>query len=444
MIYGGAAGGGKSYALLLDAAIPAALRPVPGYGAVIFRRTMKQIMQTGGLWDTSQKIYPLASGKPRKTPWLGWEWAQYNTTVRFQHLQYEDDKLDWQGAQLDYVGFDELTHFTEGQFFYLLSRLRSTTGGIKPVLRATTNPDPESWVKRFLAPWVDDAYPDPAASGEVRWFYRSDDTIVWVGSPDARPPHLSRGEVHSVTFIEAHLEDNPALMESDPDYRGRIQAMPLVERIILSGGPNAWNVRVEGNLFKRQWFEIVDAPPAELRAVVRRWDLAGTEPRKGMNDPDWTCGVKLSVTPGGVYYVLDALFAQDTPAQVQRLVKQTAELDGYGVPIRIPQDPGQAGKGQLHDFVTLLDGYDVGGEPETGSKLTRAKPFSAQAEVGNVKLVRGHWNEQWLNQITAFPNPRVHDDAVDASAGAHWCLSKPDDDAVPAAGPPIFLAGHRR
>ena len=424
IVYGGAAGGGKSYALLLDALWHAALQPVKDYGAVIFRRTSPQITATGGLWETSQKIYPYAAGKPRKTPWLGWEWPQHGTSVRFHHLQHEEDKLAWQGAQLDYAGFDELTHFSEGQFFYLLSRLRNTSGGVKPILRATTNPDPDSWVRTFLAPWVDDEYPDSAPSGAVRWFYREGDTIIWLHAPADRPAHIPRDNVYSVTFIEAHLEDNPALMESDPGYRGRIQALPLVERIILSGGPDAWKVRIDGNLFKRHWFgEPVKEAPAELEAIVRRWDLASTEPRKGYEDPDYTAGVKMGRTHEGIYYVLDCILVQETPGAVKKLVQQTAALDGRNVAIRIPQDPGQAGKGQLADFVRLLDGYDVRGEPETGDKVTRVKPVSAQAEAGNVKIVRGHWNAAYLNQLTAFPNARVHDDAVDATAGAYHDLT---------------------
>lgn len=423
IIYGGAAGGGKSYGLLLDAAWHAVFQPISGYGAVIFRRTSPQITQTGGLWETSQKIYPYTRGKPRQTPWLGWEWPQHGTNVRFSHLQHEDDKLKWQGAQIPYIAFDELTHFTESQFFYLLSRNRSPVAGVQPIMRATTNPDPESWVRRFLAPWVDDTYPDPAKSGEVRWFYRDGDSIIWLHSPSARPDFIPRDEVHSVTFIEAHLEDNPALMESDPGYRGRIAALPLVERIILSGGPDAWKVRLDGNMFKRHWFPLVDAAPAELAQVVRRWDLASTEPRKGYEDPDWTCGVKMGRDVSGVCYVLDVIFARDTPGAVKQLIKQTAELDGKNVAIRLPQDPGQAGKSQVHDLVTMLAGYDVRGEPESGDKVTRAKPYSGQAEVGNVRIVAGAWNDQYLNQLAAFPSPRVHDDAVDASSGAYDALS---------------------
>lgn len=394
------------------------MQPVKGYGAVIFRRESPQITATGGLWDTSQLIYPHANGKPRQTPWLGWKWLDYGTSVRFHHLQHEDDKLAWQGSQLDFVGFDELTHFTESQFFYLLSRVRSTCG-VKPVMRATTNPDPESWVRRFLAPWVDDEYADPAKSGEVRWFYREGDDIVWLRSVKDRPDYIPLENVHSATFIEAHLEDNPALMQSDPGYKGRIQALPLVERIILSGGPQAWKVRREGNMFKRHWFPVVDAAPAEFTNVVRRWDLAGTEPKKGRSDPDWTCGVKMGRTKEGRYYILDVIFIRESPGAVKATVKQTAELDGKDVAIRIPQDPGQAGKDQRNDYFTLLDGYNMGGKPETGDKVTRAGPFSSQCEAMNVFLLKGAWNNQYINQMVGFPNVAIHDDAVDASSGAY-------------------------
>lgn len=404
----------------MDALLYAALRPVKDYGAVIFRRISKQILQPGGLWETSQKIYPHAGGKSRKTPWLGWEWPQHGTSVRFSHLQHEDDKNSWQGSQLDFVGFDELTHFSEGQFFYLLSRLRSAhAGGIKPVLRATTNPDPDSWVRSFLAPWVDDTYPDPAKSGEVRWFYRDADTIVWLRNPADRPATVEREAVHSVTFIEAHLEDNPALMASDPGYKGRIQALPLVERIMLSGGPDAWKVRRDGNMFKRHWFPIVDAAPADLLATVRRWDLAGTEPRKGQNDPDYTAGVLMGRSTEGVYYVLDCILEQLSPAGVRSLVKQTAILDGRNVRVSLAQDPAQAGKDQAEEYIKMLDGWDVHTERETGDKVTRAGPLSAQVEAGNVRVVRGHWNNAYLNQLAAFPNPSVKDDAVDGSSGAY-------------------------
>src|SRR5258708_3646798 len=120
VIFGGAAGGGKSFGLLLEA-----LRHIdnPGYGAVIFRRTYPEIMNEGGLWDGSSEIYPLVDGKSTESPP---EWTfKSGAKIRFAHMQHDKDRYSWQGSQICMLGFDELTHFTKKQFFYMLSRNRS-------------------------------------------------------------------------------------------------------------------------------------------------------------------------------------------------------------------------------------------------------------------------------------------------------------------------------
>src|SRR5690606_2742766 len=144
-IYGGAAGGGKSWALLLEP-----LRHIhnPKFGGVIFRRESKQVTNEGGLWDESEKIYPLVGAKPRVGD-LQWVFPS-GCCLTFAHLQHETDKLSWQGSQIAFIGFDELTHFTRTQFFYMLSRNRSLCG-VAPYIRATTNPDADSWVAEFIA-----------------------------------------------------------------------------------------------------------------------------------------------------------------------------------------------------------------------------------------------------------------------------------------------------
>ena len=95
----------------------------------------------------------------------------------------------------------------------------------------------------------------------------------------------------------------------------------------------------------------------------------------------------------------------------------TASQDGSSCSIRIPQDPGQAGKAQAEDYVRALAGYMVTALPVTGSKETRAKPLAAQSEIGNVRLVRGAWNDAFLDEIEMFP-AGAHDDQVDAAADA--------------------------
>ena len=174
----------------------------------------------------------------------------------------------------------------------------------------------------------------------------------------------------------------------------------------------------EGGMFKRAWFDVVDAAPATVRKV-RRWDFAATDPReqkKQGGDPDWTVGLLLSES-NGVYYIEHVTRDQVSPAGVEKMLKATAEQDGKRIKVRIPQDPGAAGKSNAAHQVKLLAGWDVKAAPETGSKEVRATPVSAQAEAGNIKLVRGPWNEAFLDEVSMFPNA-AHDDQVDALSGA--------------------------
>lgn len=179
----------------------------------------------------------------------------------------------------------------------------------------------------------------------------------------------------------------------------------------------------EGGLFKRAWFQIVDAVPASARHNrVRRWDLASTAPEPG-RDPDYTAGALLSRDDLGIYYIEDIARFRDEALQVKLALKAIASQDGTSTRIRLPQDPGQAGKAQLKDLVSWLSGYDVRGVQETGDKYTRALIMVAQCAVGNVKLVRGDWNEDFLTEITDFPNGS-HDDQVDAVVGGYLELTQ--------------------
>ncbi len=242
-VYGGGAGGGKSFALLME---PLRHTANPHFGAVLFRRTSPQITNEGGLWDEAGKFYPQLGATPR----IGdLEYAfPSGMRVAFRHLQHEKNKYDWQGSQVPLIGFDELTHFSESQFFYMLSRNRSTCG-VRPYVRATTNPDAGSWVKRFLAPWVDRKFIDPAASGEVRWFVRVNGEIVWGRTPDALRDRFPGVELipKSVTFVRARVYDNVDLLKKDPGYLANLMAQTPVERARLLDGD--WDVVNEGLVY---------------------------------------------------------------------------------------------------------------------------------------------------------------------------------------------------
>lgn len=429
-IYGGAAGGGKSWALLAEP-----LRNIgnPKFGAVIFRRTTTQIRNEGGLWDESSYMYPQLGGDPKDMT-LDWRFPS-GANISMAHLEHDKSVLNWQGSQVPLLCFDELTHFSAKQFFYMLSRNRSTCG-VRPYVRATTNPDADSWVAEFIEWWIDQetGYAIPERSGVLRWFVRIGDNIIWADTPEELEIYTMPGPdgdmipipPKSVTFIPSKLTDNKILMAADPGYMANLMSLPLVERERLLGGN--WKIRPSaGMYFKREWVTIVDIPPVCVRKA-RGWDLAAT-PLTGQNNPDGTASVKIGITGDEKtpkFVVFDCTYDFKSPSGVQKLVKETAERDAVRDPdivIDIAQDPGQAGKSQIEDYTGLLNDYDVRSSTETGDKVTRFSPFSAQCEAGNVMIVRGPWNEKFFEQLENFPE-MAKDDIVDATSRAYAAVKK--------------------
>ena len=429
-IYGGGAGGGKTWALLMEP-----LRHIhnPDFGAVFLRRTTVQIRNEGGLWDESAKLYPLLGATPVENV-LHWKFPS-GASVSMAHLEHEKTVNNWQGSQVALFLFDELTHFSAKQFFYMLSRNRSMCG-VRPYVRATCNPDADSWVAEFIAWWIDQStgLPILERAGVLRWFVRLGDTIKWGDSPEELAGHTMPGDdgqpvpipPKSVTFIPAKLTDNAALMAADPGYMASLLALPTVERERLLGGN--WKIRPKaGLLFKRGWCEVIDIPPAGCR-WVRGWDLAATPKTEG-SDPDATAGTKIGIAPDGRFVVADHVEDWLSPAGVRSLIRNTATQDGHEVMVSFPQDPGQAGKDQAQSIAAGMAGFNVRFSPESGDKTTRFGPFSAQAEAGNVMVVRGAWNEAWFTALEGFPDA-VHDDAADSTSRAFNALNKKTAAAV--------------
>ena len=234
VIGGGGAGVGKTYCLLLDL-----LRYVDNkkFRTVIFRRTSPQITNAGGLWDESSQLYNIVGAKPNKTT-LTWTFPK-GSKVKFSHLEYEKNIYDWQGSQIDFIGFDELTHFTQKMFFYLLSRNRSVSG-VKPCIRATCNPDPDSWVAELIDWWIgEDGFPIPERSGVIRWFVKDGDSFIWGSSKEeviakadyfinplieSAPETKAEDYVKSITFIGGSVYQNKKLLEVNPTYLANLAA----------------------------------------------------------------------------------------------------------------------------------------------------------------------------------------------------------------------------
>ena len=446
-IYGGSAYSGKSFALVLDP-----LRHVHDgdFAGVIFRRETTQIRNPGGMWDESCRLYAPLRAQALAGP-LEHRFRS-GAVVKFAHLEHVDSVYAWDGAQVPFIGFDQLEHFERSQFFYMLSRNRDPSGKVRPYIRATCNPNPDSWLAGFISWWIDqeqmlpDGSPNPQygyaiweRAGAVRWFVQIDDVIYWGNSrqevfeqfrvPDLPDDHPKQPRPLSVTFIPGRIWDNKIGMQRDPGYLAKLMGMQKVERARLLGdeqwGGN-WKISpAAGLLFRREWCTPIRAAPGALESVVRYWDLAATAPVEQGKErkPAWTVGVKLgryaNVERNAAkrFVILDVRRMQDSPANVRRMIRNTAEADGVTVRIGVPQDPGQAGKDQVQQMVGMLAGFDVRSTIESGDKVTRFNPFSAQCEVGNVDYVQESVPEAYLLSMENFPDGTIKDDA-DASSGA--------------------------
>jgi len=373
--YGGAGGGGKSIALLMGALQYAT---VPGYAALLLRRTFTDLALPGALMDVADHwlrptdARPISRGHGWRIPGGG--------SITFGFLENEKDKYRYQSAAFQYIGFDELTQFTESQYTYLFSRLRRLQGFPVPLrMRSASNPgnSGHQWVKqRFLV----------------------------------------EGRQYNRPFLPARIVDNPHL--DVLAYRRSLAHMDPVTRLQIEEGN--WDVSAEGELFKRHWFKAATDWPRSAR-LLRFWDLAGTEAMHG-TDPDYTAGCLLAYALGQ-YWVLDMRHERLSPKGVEDLIATTAARDGKAVAVWIEQEPGSSGKAVVDHYQRqVLPGYKVYGLRPSGSKVERARPVSSAAEAGNVHLLTAPWNGALLDELALFP-AGAHDDQVDALSGALSVIS---------------------
>jgi len=401
---------------------------VPGFGCTIFRKNFNQIFAQGGLWDESMKMYQGIRGAEPKLArgqwWFRDKEGNVISKVTFAHIERDEEVHKWQGSQICAIGIDELTHFSEKTFFYMLSRNRSTCG-VTPYVRATCNPDADSWVAKFIEWWIDQdtGYPIPERSGKLRWFIRRNEILHWADTKQELWEQFGlhtpeeQGEPRSVTFIMSRLSDNKELLKINPGYLANLKALSLIERERLLNGN--WKIKAAAGLFfkRTQIGDILEQVPADVIQWVRCWDLAATE-KSESGDPAYTSGVLMGKRKNGRYVIADVINKQMAAVDVRKTIKLTAQKDKATykrVRIRLPKDPGQAGKEQAESYIKFLAGFDVVAVAESGSKEARAEPMAAQWQAGNFDIVYGDWNEEYLNQLENFPDSKFKD-MVDASA----------------------------
>lgn len=382
VLYGGAAGGGKSIAQLMGAL---QFVDIPGYSAILFRRTYADLSLPGALIDVSKQwLMPFVESNEVK-------WSEKDkkytfpsgATLNFGYLENDNDCYRYQGAEFQYIGIDECTHVSPSNYRYMFSRLRKPKTLQVPLrFRATCNPGGmygEYYYQRFFV----------------------------------------EGKENGRIFIGAGLKDNPYL--DAEAYKEALNELDPVEREQLLNGN--WEIKQNGDLFNRHWFQIVphhEVPTAASR--VRYWDLAGTDPskRKGKNkrEPDWSVGLKLA-NYQGMYWIEDIVRVQKKPHELEELIRQAAGLDGYNCAVRMEQEPGSSGIITIDHYArNVLSGYDFEGVTSTGSKVERARPASAAAQAGRVFISDRCRNMlSFLDEADLFPYG-AHDDTIDGFSGA--------------------------
>ena len=382
-LFGGAAGGGKSSALLMSAM---QYVDVPNYSAILFRRTYADLALPGALMD---RFRSWSAGVDE----IHWNANSYVATfpsgarISFGYLNNTNDYLRYKGSEFQFIGMDEVTEIRESDYRYMFSRLRRPASGplsqVPLRMRSASNPAP-NWVRqRFIV--------EGQSTGRI--------------------------------FVPSKLTDNPGI---DADsYRQALQELDPVERRRLEEGD--WWSTTLGSLFDRTDFEIIDhteVPQVTSAArAVRFWDLAATEPHSGNMNPDWTVGT-LMLFDQGIAYIMDVRKIRAKGDKVEQLIAQTAAEDGHMVAIRVEQEPGSSGKALIDQYARyVVPGYDLIGIRASGDKVTRARPFAAAAANGNVRLVRGPWITEWLDELASFPEASDHDDQVDSAVGAFTFLA---------------------
>lgn len=405
-LYGGAAGGGKSAALL---AVPLRWIHNPRYRALYLRRESAYL---GEAIDKSEQLYPLVGGKLVRSPRIEWTFPS-GATIWFNHCEHEKHVKNYDSFEFNTVLFDELTHFTEKQFVGISARLRSSDRSLPTIARGATNPGGEGheWVFKRFGAWLDPLHPHRAAPGERRWYLSEDE--VPRGTPDAS----------SRTFVPALLTDNPYITA---EYRAKLLQLDPVRRAQLLGGD--WLKKPSPkDYWDRSRITHRAGPPLAHDVVsrVRCWDLASTV------DGDWTVGAKGSLLKSGLVLIEHIVRFRGTPndvhAKFATIAAQDKEHDPRCVQW-IPEDPGQAGKDQVRSFQNENAGIAIRARRPNGDKLARFGPASARALAGNLEVLVGAWNDDLHTELEDMPFGK-YDDQADAVADLVAVLT----DAPPAS-----------
>ncbi len=167
-----------------------------------------------------------------------------------------------------------------------------------------------------------------------------------------------------------------------------------------------------GGDFKTERIQVEGLPPQKFISRVRYWDKAGTR-----GGGAYTAGVLMGLDRQGLFWILDVKRGQWDAFEREQIIKQTAQFDGGLVPVYVEQEPGSGGKESAQNTIKNLAGFKVFADRPIGDKATRSEPFAVQVNGGNVKVLLGEWNREFINELQYWPHSK-YKDQVDAASAA--------------------------
>ena len=454
IFYGGAAGGGKSYALLMDS-----LKYIhdPKYRAVYFRQNTTQLEES--LWPEAIELFtPFLTHQtgPLKGKYLSGARIREKghriifpsgATLKFSYLELDKHKKTYQGAQYTGIYFDEGTQFEFELFNYLRTRTRSASD-FPSFVRVSCNPDPFSWIKSWIDPFLDqDGYPILELSGKIRYFIFFDGQFFSSWDREQLLKNFPGKKTRSYTFIPSKLTDNKKLLEKNPDYDADLDANTKAEKAALLDG--CWNYQLnEGSYFNRDWLIKADRVP-ERAVPARAWDKASSVPSDTNKYPDYTATVKMYKDTDGLYYLVGDCLPEiqdeteianrfrKLPGERDALITKQAKEDGVECTVVFSKDPGQAGDSEFQQSAKKL--IEIGmvvrpdPMPSNKTKVTRFSPFSSACQNGLMRIVPSTWKNQaslehFLKELETFngepSSARRKDDLADSVASVFNFLAQ--------------------
>lgn len=459
LIAGGAAGSSKSFIGLMR---HLRWKDDPYYRGYCIRKNSTALMKSGGLFEQAVDLYRKVDPKIKIKLKDQKIVFSSGASVTFSH--YENDKAGqelYQGIEMCGTFYDEATHAEESHIWWLISRLRTTRAKMTPCIWLSCNPDPDSYLRTWCDWWLypeghpQYGLPDPEKNGKSRWLLRKAGSLFWgdsaeeliekYGFAEYSVNHPDQVKPYEVVCVLGTIYDNPTLMRLNPEYKANLESLPDLERRRLLLGD--WEAReMASTYFQRQWCEEVTGyDETQVDKVVRAYDFAGTLKSDANPSPDYTVATKMAKMKDGTYIVLDIKRTRIRFGDWEQFIVDNALQDAETskhVTILLPEDPNPAAKAATTLLARKLAELGLSAQKirASTSKLDRFRPFSAMAQNGGIKFLKGcgydlennrlGTNDFVYKELEAFDGNRRkgengHDDIPDTMSDAFsWLASK--------------------